>query len=164
MNGPRDPSIEIRRAGPEHAASVAEVYLSAFHATYDFPLAHTDEQVRAWIRDVLVPSGDTWVATMGGTIVAMLALHGEDLDQLYVAPQAQGLGVGSRLVEAAKRLSPGGLGLYTFQVNARARRFYERRGFVADAFGDGSGNEEGQPDVHYRWLPGAGPTSGQDVT
>jgi ribosomal protein S18 acetylase RimI-like enzyme len=158
VNGPRDPSVEIRRAGPEDAASVAGVYLSAFHATYDFPLAHTDEQVRAWIRDILLPSGECWVATVGGRVVGMLVVRPGDLDQLYVAPGFQGRGVGSRLVELAKRESPDGLGLYTFQVNARARAFYERRGFVADRFGDGSGNEEGQPDVHYDWRPGPSPT------
>lgn len=149
-------SLEIRPARPDDAEALADVYLAAFHMTYDFPLAHTDAQVRAWIRDVLIPSGDTWVAMLDGVVVGMLAVRPGDLDQLYVAPDAQGRGVGLRLVDRAKALSPGGLGLYTFQVNARARRFYERHGFVADAFGDGSGNEERQPDVHYTWQPEAG--------
>ena len=41
--------------------------------------------------------------------------------------------------------------LWTFQVNARARRFYERNGFVAVEFTEGSGNQERQPDVRYEW-------------
>jgi RimJ/RimL family protein N-acetyltransferase len=41
------------------------------------------------------------------------------------------------------------LRLYTFQCNEGARRFYERNGFTAVAFGDGSGNEEGEPDIRY---------------
>jgi len=49
--------------------------------------------------------------------------------------------------------SPGGLTLDTFQVNARARRFYERNGFRIDALGDGTSNEAGQPDVRYVWRP-----------
>jgi hypothetical protein len=48
---------------------------------------------------------------------------------------------------------PHGLALYTFQVNGRARRFYERHGFAATWFGDGSANEERQPDVRYEWRP-----------
>jgi hypothetical protein len=43
--------------------------------------------------------------------------------------------------------------LWTFQANAPARRFYERHGFGAVEFGDGSGNEEGEPDVRYVWEP-----------
>jgi GNAT superfamily N-acetyltransferase len=147
--------VEIRPARGADAETVADVYLASFHATYAFPLAYTDEDVRRWIRDVLVPAGDTWVAVAadGGSdrVVAMVVVRADELDQLYVHPDWQGAGIGRRLVELARSRSPGGLGLYTFQVNARARRFYERNGFVADRFGDGSGNEERQPDVHYTW-------------
>jgi hypothetical protein len=53
--------------------------------------------------------------------------------------------------------------LYAFQRNTRARSFYERRGFVAVAFGDGSGNEEGEPDVLYQWTPALGPLGSPEV-
>jgi hypothetical protein len=39
--------------------------------------------------------------------------------------------------------------LHCFQANTGARRFYERHGFRAEVFGDGSGNEEGLPDILY---------------
>ena len=86
-------------------------------------------------------------------VVAMLALSQEMLDQLYVAPGWTARGIGSRLIELAKSRRQGGLDLCTFQVNAGARRFYERRGFVEVARGDGSDNEEGQPDIRYAWRP-----------
>jgi ribosomal protein S18 acetylase RimI-like enzyme len=70
-----------------------------------------------------------------------------------VAPDRLAAGIGRRLLERAKERSPEGLTLYTFQVNDRARRFYERNGFVAEAYGDGTGNEEHQADVRYSWLP-----------
>jgi pimeloyl-ACP methyl ester carboxylesterase/GNAT superfamily N-acetyltransferase len=146
-------AITIRPATPADAGAVADVYLASFHATYDFPLAHTDDQVRAWVREVLIASGATWVATEGERIVAMMVVRPGDLDQLYVAPDRIGAGIGRRLLDRAKALSPDGLTLYTFQVNERARRFYERNGFVEDARGDGSGNEETQPDVRYAWRP-----------
>lgn len=146
-------TVSIRRAMPLDAGAVADVYLASFHATYDFPLAHTDDQVRGWIRDVLVPAGGTWVAVEGGRVVGMMTVEPGDLDQLYVAPDRLGRGIGRRLLEHAKERSPGGLSLYTFQVNARARAFYERHGFVAEWFGDGSANEEGQPDVRCAWRP-----------
>jgi hypothetical protein len=41
--------------------------------------------------------------------------------------------------------------LYVFQANIRARQFYERHGFSAIDFGDGSLNEERCPDVLYEW-------------
>ena len=39
--------------------------------------------------------------------------------------------------------------LHTFTRNEGARRFYKRHGFVAVAFGEGSSNEEREPDVRY---------------
>ncbi len=147
--------IEVRRASGADGEAAGDVYLASFQATYDFPLAHTDDEVRAWVRDELVPNHDTWVALDRGRVVALMSMAVGVLDQLYVAPDRLGQGIGRRLLDHAKRRSPEGLALYTFQVNDRARRFYERNGFVADAFGDGSGNEEGQPDVHYVWTPGA---------
>ena len=61
--------------------------------------------------------------------------------------------VTQELMALAKERRPDGLELYTFQINERARRFYEHHGFVVAALGDGTGNEEGQPDVLYRWRP-----------
>jgi putative acetyltransferase len=81
----------------------------------------------------------------------MLSLRPGWVDQLYVAPGHQGRGIGRRLLDLAKERSEGGLELWTFQVNDRARRFYERNGFAAVELTDGSGNEEREPDVRYRW-------------
>jgi GNAT superfamily N-acetyltransferase len=150
---PAIPGITIRPASGADAATVADVYLASFHATYDFPLAHTDDEVRGWIGDV-IGSGGTWVALDPlGAIVGMMAIEPGVLDQLYVRPDRLGEGIGRRMLDVAQDRSPDGLTLHTFQVNARARRFYERNGFVADWFGDGSANEEGQPDVRFVWRP-----------
>ena len=140
----------MRRAVPADAPAVAELFLDSFHVTYDFPLAHTDEEVRGWVRDRLVPTMETWVAVEDQRIVGMMVVAPGHLEQLYVAPHRLGRGIGRRLLELAKERSPDGLSLWTFQVNDRARRFYERNGFVAAELTDGD-NEEGQPDVRYEW-------------
>ena len=69
-------------------------------------------------------------------------------------PDWTGEGVGSRLVDLAKEQRPDGLDLWTFQSNTRARRFYERHGFTEIERTEGD-NEEGAPDVHYRWMRGS---------
>ena len=149
---------QIRPATDSDAGSIAELYLASFKATYDFPLAHTDEQVRRWIAGVVIPSREVWVAaSTEGLIVGMMVLDDHMLDQLYVAPGETGKGLGSRFLDLAKGRSPAGIDLYTFQVNAYARQFYERRGFVEVERGDGSTNEERQPDVRYAWRPSIGP-------
>ena len=143
--------VEVRRASDDDAPAVAEAFLDSFHATYDFPLAHTDDEVRGWIRDRLIPDHEVWVATDGGRVVALLALAPGWVEQLYVAPDRLGEGIGGRLLSLAKGRQPDALQLWTFQVNERARRFYEHHGFVAVEQTDGSGNQERQPDVRYEW-------------
>jgi GNAT superfamily N-acetyltransferase len=145
-------SVSIRTATSADADAVADVWLTSFKATYPFPPAHPDEDVRHWIRDEIVPREETFVAIApSGDIVGFMSLREDDLDHLYVRPDWFDRGVGSRFVELAKERRPGGLGLYTFQVNAHARAFYERRGFTAAWFGEGESNEERQPDVRYVW-------------
>jgi ribosomal protein S18 acetylase RimI-like enzyme len=163
--GSRD--SEVRRATAADADTVADVWLRSFGgALPTVRRAHSDDDVRSWIRDVVVPGRETWVATVDGVVAAMMVLDvgggsvesdaGDpvgvgEIDQLYVDPSTQGCGLGSRLVDVAKRRYPAGLELWTFQINAAARRFYERHKFVAVDRTDGSGNEEREPDIRYRW-------------
>ena len=42
------------------------------------------------------------------------------------------------------------LTLSTFEVNEKARRFYERNGF--EVIGGGCENEENLPDIQYEWT------------
>ena len=153
---PVRPAIEIRPATVEDATRIAEVWLSSWRATFDFEPAHPDEDVRRWVREELLVEAEGWVATDpsdGDSVIALLGLSDTMVEQLYVRPDRIGRGVGRALLELAKRRRPDGLDLYCFAANDRARRFYERNGFEAVAFGDGSGNEERQPDVLYRWRP-----------
>lgn len=126
----------------------------SFRSTYLWPPAHTDDEVRGWVRDVLLPSTETWVATTpDGRLTGFMSLNRNELDQLYLLPDATGQGIGSRFIALAKERRPEGLNLYTFQVNSGARRFYERHGFVVVDLNDGERNEEHQPDVRYAWSP-----------
>jgi len=146
--------IAIRRARPADAVLVAEVYLASFRAALPtVHVAHTDDEVRGWVRDHLIPATECWVAADGPEVIGMLALSPGWIEQLYVAPHRRGEGIGRGLLDLAKDRAEGPLDLWTFQVNAPARRFYERQGFVEVELTDGAANEEREPDVRYRWDP-----------
>lgn len=148
-------SVELRRATPPDASVVADVYLASRRTFLPFaPLAHQEPEVREWIRTVLLPGGGVSVAVVDGVVAGLVAVSRDAegcgwIDQLYLAPGATGCGVGTRLLARALAELPRPVRLYTFQANAGARRFYERHGFRAVAFGDGADNEEGVPDVLY---------------
>ena len=142
----------VRRAGVDEAEVVAGVWLRSRHATVPAnpAIVHTDDEVREWFTDVVLPSREVWVVEVDDTVVGVMVLDGDDLDQLHVEPGWTGQGVGADLVAVAKAQRPAGLHLWTFQANTGARRFYEREGFIAVRTTDGD-NEEGEPDVQYRW-------------
>lgn len=149
------PAHEIRRATAADAAAIADVLVASRKTHVAFaPLVRDEAHVHRWIANDVLPRGRTWVALHAGRVAAVLALSNDEagihwIDQLYVAPSLVGQGLGASLVAVALREGGRPLRLYTFAQNAGARRFYERYGFVPIAFGDGSGNEEGCPDVLY---------------
>ncbi|QXR01339.1 GNAT family N-acetyltransferase [Streptomyces sp. WY228] len=55
-----------------------------------------------------------------------------EIGGLFVAPEAQGTGMGRRLVEHAAALH-GSLTLEVYEKNTRARGFYARMGFVEES-------------------------------
>lgn len=102
--------------------------------------------VGQWLIEVT----DVSVVRANGAVIGFLARQGRDIQALFIAPRARGQGVGRGLLALAKQTSAR-LGLWTFQANRRARRFYARNGFVADQMTDGRGNDARLPDVHMIW-------------
>jgi GNAT superfamily N-acetyltransferase len=74
------------------------------------------------------------VAEERGRLIGIIALCISErrLDQLFIAPEDQGKGVGTILFETAVREMPDGFRLATQPENRRAHRFYERKGMVLD--------------------------------
>lgn len=145
-------AIQIRKAAAADIAEVAELFIASQRDALPFLAAlHTPQETRGFIANQVFPHCDVWVADERGRIVGMMALAGTHLDHLYLQPGQYRRGIGTLLLNKAKELSPQKLTLYAFAVNTRARAFYEHHGFVPLEFGDGSGNEAGQPDVLYEW-------------
>jgi len=121
------------------------------------PDLHTPEDDRRFLREVVLPNEEVWVAEVDGRPIGFAALglrEGEDfLQHIYVAPEHQSHGIGTALFDVARRERPGGFRLWVFQRNEGARRFYERHGCRLLELTDGSGNEEREPDALYEWLP-----------
>ncbi|WP_242578059.1 GNAT family N-acetyltransferase [Streptomyces sp. MST-110588] len=95
----------------------------------------------------------TWVAVGGGRIIGYAALGGDVLEHLYLHPDVRRRGIGTLLLDEARRHSPGGLSLRVFQQNEAARAFYERHGFTVLDTDDGCRNMENLPDMTLRWEP-----------
>ena len=145
--------MEIRRADPSEAEAIGDLYWRAREAAVPAipPSVHPRDDVLDHFATVMLPHRDVWVADEDGAVVALLVLEPGWVDHLYVEPARTGQGIGAALLDRAKVEQPDRLDLWAFRSNTGARRFYERHGFVAVAFTEGD-NEEGEPDVRYRWT------------
>ena len=111
---------------------------------------HPFEEDQAYFRDVILVNDDVWVVEQEGQPVAFMAIAGDFIDQLYVDPKHQRLGIGRALLDYARTLSPEHLWLYTLQINTNGRAFYEKNGFRIVKLGI-SPAPESEPDIEYHW-------------
>ena len=145
--------FRVRRAEQADYVAATEVLLRSRHASVPAipPPVHLDEEARKYFVGTVMPSTEVWVVEVDGAVSGVLVLDGNWIEQLYIDPDWTNHGFGTALIEQAKVERPEVLELWTFESNRMARRFYERHGFRAVGGTDGD-NEEGEPDVHYRWV------------
>jgi putative acetyltransferase len=141
----------LRRAGRDESAAVAALFrLSRQAAPPHLPDLHTPDEDRAFFRDRVFAECSVWVASIAGSLAGFCAFRDGWVDHLYVAPEQQRRGIGTALLDQAKR-EQRELRLWTFQRNANARAFYEKHGFAVQRLTGGE-NEEREPDVLYVWV------------
>lgn len=130
-------TVKMWRASMEQALGIID------HHSWAEQLAYLGEIAQKY---------DVYLAVERATdqVVGLMAVGGSELDQLYIHVDYQGLGIGSRLLNLAKKLSPGTLQLYTFEVNKKAQAFYEKHGFTI--LWRGVESESGLADIRYEWV------------
>ena len=132
----------------------ARVHCAAFdHALPWLAGLHTPQEDLRFYQDHVFTACSVWGAFDDAAMTGLIAFRSEWIDQLYVLPRVHGRGVGTALLEVAQALVPR-LQAWTFQRNAAARRFYQRRSFVLVRETDGAHNEEKEPDALYLWTRG----------
>jgi len=109
---------------------------------------------RARWRDDLVPVAAIVVAERDGIMLGFVTIDRNTgyLDQLVVAPESWGCGIGRVLVDEAKRLSPEKIELHVNQDNERAIRLYNKAGF--SIAGESVSKHSGAPLFLMTWRPG----------
>jgi DTW domain-containing protein YfiP/ribosomal protein S18 acetylase RimI-like enzyme len=147
-------TVPVRLATAMDGAAVAEVLMESRLAFMPYaPSAHTPDEDRNWVRNYLIPRGNVFVSSRDERVVAVLAVSRDQgfswIDQLYVLPGFEAQGLGLALLHHAHAMLERPIRLYTFQANTVARHFYERHGYKAIQYTDGSSNEERCPDVLY---------------
>ncbi|HEY1979876.1 MAG TPA: GNAT family N-acetyltransferase [Xanthobacteraceae bacterium] len=140
-------------ATSDEDAAVA-LWLRTWQAAYpalDFA-ARLDWWRERW-RKELVPSTEIVIAETAHVMTGFVTVDPRTLylDQLVVAPESWGAGVGEALIVEAKRISPRGLDLDVNTDNARAIAFYGKHGFAIT--GASHNPISGKPVHRMSWRP-----------
>jgi GNAT superfamily N-acetyltransferase len=140
----------VRPATADDAAAITTAYLEAWRAGYAGILDLADLEVQAqqragydWQGAISSPDRVVLVAEHDGEIAGVAECEPDPptdrratLQMLYVVPAAWGTGAASALVDAslaeAHRAGRRTVWLEVVEVQARARRFYEREGWRLD--------------------------------
>jgi ribosomal protein S18 acetylase RimI-like enzyme len=140
-------TIDIRKAEPCDADAIAGVHHEAWQGAYAGIIPHRalntmigrrgtswwENAIRRAASVLVIEMGDEVVgyATLGRNRARELPQEGE-IYELYLRPEYQGLGLGSRLFAAAReRLEAHGLSglvVWALEENENALRFYEGAG------------------------------------
>jgi putative acetyltransferase len=157
VSDPGSSQPTIRACRTADLDPLVELWYDTWHATFPDLRHHEPKDVwrRRFEQEIAIEE-QVFVAELDGRIVAFLAVKDQGaglgyLHEIFVAPEHQQRGLGSRLMALAKELAPAGLSLHTLQRNAQAAAFYERHGFAVVSRGIG---RVGLPNAKYAWTPG----------
>ena len=129
--------MNLRPATADDADAVAQIWLDGWrdghlgHVPASLVAARTPESFGSRAADRV---DDTTVAEIAGEVAGFVMLHDDEVEQVYVAASHRGTGVAPALIAEAERLVAAAghpsAWLAVVAGNARARRFYERSGWV----------------------------------
>jgi len=156
VNAPAPPvSTRLRLRIDEDWPSMLDVWVASWRATYpeiDF------EERREWlvrhVRDLeSVGAMTLCLLDAESRLAGFVVINPADgwLDQICVAPDLFGAGLGASLLSAARDVSPSVIRLDVNADNLRAVRFYERDGF--SRVGRGANTLSGRETIMMEWRP-----------
>jgi putative acetyltransferase len=133
----------IRRYRESDIEPVLEIWLTASiqaHAFVNpgFWSSKVDE-----MRHTYIPASETFVFESYGKVIGFYCLLKDTLAAIFVSPDRQGKGVGSALIDDAKKRRRS-LRLTVYQANRSSVAFYKNHGFVivAEQIDDSTGQLE----------------------
>lgn len=148
----------VRTAGERDLAAIRALLVETWHATYDaiYGVERIDRTIAIWCAPAKLkarierPDAEFLVADdgkrIGGVAYAESAEQGAlvDLEQLHVAPDLQGRGIGGMLLDEVMESFPEAraVRVEVAEANERAIAFYVANGFVEIRRADNRGPDQ----------------------
>ncbi|MCO5733546.1 GNAT family N-acetyltransferase [Rhizobium sp. SSA_523] len=140
-------TIDVRQAGPEDAADIADVHREAWRQAYAGLIPHRpltemlERRGEIWWRRASSGPATLLVLDVAGTIAGYATIglnraralpQDGEIYEIYLRPEFQGIGLGRRLFGEARRLLKSlgchGLVVWCLEDSEHAIRFFRRHG------------------------------------
>ena len=145
--------VVIREAGIEDLPGCADIINDYIDSTPWLPRTISRAQIAALFNQDMLKSRYFLVADSGRKVGGYLSLNEEtgQIGGFYLDPGFRQQGAGKTMLDHAKVRSPDQIKLTVFEPNQRAKRFYEREGFVELPDQRQEETEEGIPTLMMCW-------------
>lgn len=107
---------------------VINIWLEASIKAHDFIDSEFWMSKAKDMREIYIPSGETYVYDDVGKIKGFVSLLKDTLAAIFVSPEFQGMGIGGQLMVKSKEIR-GSLNLGVYKENGRSIEFYKKCGF-----------------------------------
>lgn len=119
----------IRKWQNENTAPLLRLWLESTTEAHPFIEPGYWKENEAMVRDVYLPSAETWVWEQDGEPCGFISvMQSQFVGALFVAPSCIGKGIGHALLNHVQQRFPH-LTLEVYQKNVRAVNFYHAKGF-----------------------------------
>jgi putative acetyltransferase len=147
-------SSHLRPYRAEDLAAALDLWVESWQAAYpriDFKARRGWAETR--FAELERDGARILVAETGGRLDGLVTVAASNgyIDQIVVATASQRRGIASRLIAAAREVSPDRLELHVNQDNVPAVAFYRREGFVVA--GRDVNPRSGAPTYRLAWKP-----------
>jgi putative acetyltransferase len=122
---------------------VLDIWLEASIIAHDFIKSNYWISEISNMRYIYIPNSETYVYENENGICGFFSLHEKTLAAIFVKPNQQGKGIGSKLLKKAKELRKS-LILAVYKENSKSVLFYRKAGFrfVKERIDENTGHPE----------------------
>lgn len=122
-------AFSLRPARPADHDALVALWRRSVEASHGFLAPGALGEIEAEVRRALPAARELWLAEASGAPAGFLGCTGAHVDMLFVAPEFFRQGVGTGLLDHARKLH-GPLSVEVNEDNAGAAAFYRSRGFA----------------------------------
>lgn len=119
-------NTNLPQAAVIHAISWQESHRS--FCAPDFVALHTPERQQGYIQSKM-DSGSQFYLLIEEEPIGVVSVNGNLIEDLYILPEKQNMGHGTKLLQFAVRQCTGKPTLWILENNINAKRLYHRLGF-----------------------------------